>query len=264
MEARYKVRDYSGIANALSATALGKYWSGNKNIGDNKVMVKQRTYRKRTTKSKKSKRRGLIRRQIPRSIAPANKVIRCKFSDYQSITCTSGALSRIAIRANDITDPLEGFSLQQPLGYDQWKALYRTAYVIGVKVKFSVWNNSSTALMYGITMCDKNQGSTSLANYEYYKEVPHNVARLLSPDVDHGYLINKASTKKMLHLKNIKDNDGIRINLQSDTAPTETYYAHCWIQPVDQTTTLTAVQSVIDLEYIVLLTNPIIPARSTN
>lgn len=260
-----------GIVEVYSPLVTGyqRYWSNfdknknsfnseNKNLGLNKMRKNLRKTNKR-----KFKKRGIVKRGIPRTLQPANKLIRVKMTDYQYFNCTAGAIAIKTFSGTNIVDPLDTASVQQPLGYDQWKAMYRTAYVVGMKVRCTLWNNQTTALMYGITMCDKNQGTTALTNYEYYKEVPKTVSRLLSPDVDHGVLTNAISTKKALHVKDIKDNDGIRVNLQSDSAPSEQYYAHVWVQPVDQTTALSQVQAVLDVEYIVLLTNPIIPSRST-
>lgn len=232
-----------------------------KNIGSKQMVF---TNRRKPVYRRRRKRRGIIKKGIPRTLQPATKLIRCKMSDYQTWTCTSGALQAKTISGTDITDPYGGASLQQPLGYDQWKALYKTAYVVAMKVKFTLWNNDSTAIMYGISMMDKKTGATALTNYEYYREVPGTVSRLLSPDVDHGYISNKISTKKALHIKDIKDNDTIRVALDTDSAPSEQYYAHAWVQPVDQSATINGVLGVLDVEYIILLSNPITPSRSTN
>lgn len=263
MLARYKVSQSNRNINHYVApikTLYEHYW-GNKNIDTNKMAQKTRNSRKRTS-YRKNKKKGIVKRSIPRTLAPANKLVRCRASNYQTFTCTSGALSGVRIKGNDITDPFDTYGAGQPLGYDQWKALYRTAYVLGCRVKFTVWNNQTTALMFGVSMMDKNQGSTLLTDYEYYKEVPKTNSRMLSPDVDHGVIVNKQSTRRGLSIKDIIDNDTIRINLQADTGPNDNYYAHVWVQPVDQSTTLTTVQGVIDVEYIVLLTNPIVPTRS--
>lgn len=227
----------------------------------NPQMRKNRT--RFNKKRKTTKRRGLIKRQIPRAITTSNKLIRCKTSDFQTLDCASGALAMLPVSGTNIVDPFGSNGAGQPLGYDQWKTLYRTAYVLGAKVKCTIWNNQSTAVMYGINVMDRNQGTVALTNYEYYKEVPSCVSRLLSPDIDHGYVSMKTSTKRALHIRDIKDNTELRNNLVSDAAPTENYYFHVWVQPTDQTSSLTAVHLVVDVEYIILLTNPIIPARSS-
>lgn len=249
-------------------TSYSRYWGKGDNSNSVKIENKNLVSNKMRKNLKNRNRRKLRNRKkiktiVPRLIAPKTKLIRAKASNYVTYTCTSGALAGTALYANDFIDPFGTSGAGQPLGYDQWKTLYRTAYVLGCKVKFDCWNNQSTALMFGVSMMDKNQGTTLLTDYEYYKEIPKTNARMLSPDVDHGYIINKASTKKQLAVKNLLDNDGLRINLQAETGPSEKYYSHVWVQPVDQTTTLTSVQGVIDIEYIILLTNPIVPARSS-
>lgn len=259
----YKPKEGMKIYTPL-ITSYQKYWG--KNDGSLISEKKNLRYIKMRTKGKQKKRtkRGIIRKPIPRLIVPNRKLIRIKMSDYQTFTCTSGAISYKNIAGTDFLDPLVGTSAQQPLGFDQWKALYHTAYVVGTKVTLRVWNNQSTALMMGITAFGKSQSTTGLSDYEYYKEVPKTVSRLLTPDVDKGTLINKVSTKKHLSVRNILDNDTLRINLTSESSPSENYYFHAWVQPLDQATTLTSVQGVIDIEYLVVLTNPVIPTRSTN
>lgn len=245
-------------------TALEKWYKNsdslkiqNKNLVNNKNMKVKKQYKKR------QKKRKIIKKGIPRTIAPASKLIRCKASNYIAYTCTSGALDMKEVNAVNIVDPFASGSTQQPLGYDQWKSLYRTAYVLGCKVKLTVWNNDTTALIFGITVTDKDQGTTALTNYEYYREVPRTKSRLLSPDVDHGVITNQSSTKRVLKIKDLVDDDSLRTDLSNEIAPSQAYYIHTWVQPLNQAATLSSVPAVIDVEYIVLLTNPVIPARST-
>lgn len=241
-------------------TTVEKYY-GNKNLATNYNMPTKRMTRLRKRRNNR-KRKGIVKKYIPRAITSQNKFIKCKVSDYQTLTCTSGALASTMVDCASIVDPFGGFGSGQPLGYDQWGSLYHTAFVVGTKIKVSLWNNQSTALAYGINIMSKDQGYTALTDYEHYRELPKCISRILSPDVDHGYLVNKVSTKKHLGLKDIKDNDTLRNNIADGVTPSEHFYAHIWAQPLDKTTTLTAVQAIIDVEYIILLTNPVVPARS--
>lgn len=246
------------------AMSLQRYYAQKamEQFGNKKNIGSKQMSKKFFRKNRRGKKRGVIRRRVPRLLQSPTKLIKVKVSDYQAMTCTTGAIEVRSLQGNSIDDPFRSAGTGQPLGYDQWKALYRKAYVLGAKVKFTVYNNQSTALMYGITAIPENQVGSALTSYEHYIESPKTVSRLLSPDVDHGFLINKQSTKKMLHLSKIKDNDECVVNLVTETAPSKEYHFQCWIQPVDQTSTLTGVQTVIDIEYIVLLCDPILPSRS--
>lgn len=250
---RYKAQQYM---KKYGGTTTETPKTGNKNIGNKKMPKKF---------AKKGKRRGIVKKRIPRAITAKTKLIRCKATDYANLTCTSGALSRRTISGTNIVDPFASFGAGQPLGYDQWKALYNTAIVVGVKVRATVHNAASTSVMYGLSVCPRAQGETALTDYEHYKELPNTVSRLLSPDVDHGTIAIKSSTKRALGLKDLKDNEDVECLISADTGPTDQYYIHAWVQPTDQASTVGSpgIEFVFDVEYIVLLTNPIIPARST-
>lgn len=233
------------------------YWNNNLFLKKSRKMVKQKRRRNR-------KRRSQRKRRIPRSLMPPSKVIRLKFSDYQSHNNSATAnLYANYVNGTSVIDPLLSASSQQPLGYDQWKALYKEAYVIGCKVKITCHNTATSSLIYGITPMQESQGTTALTDYEHYRELPGTVSRLLSPEMDHSILISKRSTKKMLHLKNIKDNDEVKHDLVTETAPSRNYYFHVWTQPTNKTTALSSNPELIyDIEYIILLTNPVVPGRS--
>lgn len=266
-----KTGQYASVYSPV-ISSYARYWGNQryqelirkKNIVDTQMAGNTKIYVQ--TKTKKKKRngvKGIIKRPIPRTLQPRTKLIRVKMTDYQYFNCTTGALATKAVSGTDIVNPLGASSTQQPLGYDQWKALYQTAYIVGTKVKMTLWNNSTTAVVCGITAMPKASASTALNSYEHYKELPHTHARMLSPDVDYGTVNMKVSTKKHLGIKDISDNDTIRNNLFSDISPSEEFQLHCWLQPLDQATTLNQVPCYIDIEYLVLLTNPIAPSRST-
>lgn len=207
--------------------------------------------------------RRRLRKKIPRSLAPSSKVIKCQVVESFAPTYTSGNLTLYTVQGNSIDDPFGGQSGNQPLGYDQWKALYKKAKVLGCKVYYTVHNGSSGAMVCGITPMPKNQSYTPLANFEHYVECPGTKHKVFSPDVDKGTIVSKRSTKRMLKLKDIKDEHNVEINLVDETAPTDLYWFHVWSQPFDQTTALTGVQILLKVEYIVLLYDYIVPARSS-
>ena len=202
---------------------------------------------------------------IPRTLQPRTKLIKIRSVDYQNHTHASGAIAVAKIQHNSIDDPFTSLGTGQPLGYDQYKALYKKAIVLASRCFAEVHNNTSTAIMVGITAVPYNQGTTALTTYEHYMEAPNTKHRLLSPDVDRANMSMQMSTKKLLQIKNYKDNKTeLEIDLNAETPPTNLSYWHLWSQPQDQITetTGTALQLTITMEYIVLLTDPIIPARS--
>lgn len=206
------------------------------------------------------KRRGLRRRPIPRALAPPTKLIRCKACQYLNYT-PAGTLTKYETQLNSITDPFVGSGTGQPLGFDQWAALYRYAYVLSSKVIAKVHNNGSVAAMFGITPCKLNQGTISLASYAYYMELPETKSRVLSQETDHVTLTHSVSVKKFLQIKDLRDDKNYRMDIVSATNPTDIAYWHLWGQAMDSAGTID-LDAAVTMEYIVLLVDPIIPARS--
>lgn len=213
---------------------------------------------------RRRRRRTFRKRRIPRLITSSTKLIRATAVDTYAVTYTSGAIAMYPIQGNSIDDTFSVNSNRQILGYDQWKAFYKKAKVLGCKVITTYHNGSSGVILAGITPMSKNQGTTNLTDYEYYMEVPGTTWKMFSPDVDKGTLVAKRSTKKMLKVNNIKDASELEIDLVNETPPTDNYYFHVWSQPFDMTTALTGVQLVVKVEYVILLYDPIIPARSAD
>lgn len=209
------------------------------------------------------KRRRRIRRHvIPRALQPRTKLIKAHCVKYLSVTGTNGACSTVLIQQNSIDDTFLTLGTNQILGYDQWKALYKKAMVISSRVLVMAHNSGSTSIVAGITAVPPNQGGTPLTTYEHYMETPNTTYKLLSPDVDRANIVAQISTKRLLSLTNYKDNKQyIEIDLANETPPTTLGQWHIWAQPQDQATTGT-LQMTIKVTYIVLLYDPIIPARS--
>jgi len=161
----------------------------------------------------------------------------------------------------DLTDPLGSSGSAQPLGYDQWKALYTKAYVLGCKVTVRVHNEGTVGVMFGITAMPESQGNTSLSDYNHLMELPSTKSRILSPEMDHSILTYSVNPAKHVGLKKIQDEDAFHVTLASETQPARTAYIHVWQQPLDKATT-NNVEVVITAEYILRLYDPVIPARS--
>lgn len=163
---------------------------------------------------------------------------------------------------NDVTDPTAGHGTQQPLYYDQLKAMYKKAVVVGARVFARVHNGGSASVMVGVIPAAESQSNTALDDFETYMELPRCKSKLLSPDVDHTTLGHAVSIKKHFGLRNLKDEDGFHCDLPNEGSPTRVGYWHFFCRPVDRTTTVT-VEWVVTLEYIVLLLDRITPARSS-
>lgn len=118
-------------------------------------------------------------------------------------------------------------------------------------------------MIVGLTPVPLSQGAVALTTYEHYMELPSTVQVIVSPDMDHAIFANKVSVRKHMHLNKLRDVDEIRLDLENETAPTDLCYWHLWSQPVTQASDpANGTRMVVTIEYIVVLIDPHIPARS--
>lgn len=228
------------------------------------AMAKRTFSRTRTTTRRRYKRRrlGRIRRRIPRVLVPRSKIVRLKTVYAQkAFTSTSGALAMVPVSLFNITDPWVGNSSLQPLGYDQWKVLFNKAFVVGLKVTVRVHNEGTVGVMFGVSPMPESQGGTGLTQYNHYMELPQTASRILSPEMDHAVLVSKVGTARHVGVRKLRDEDQFHVTLAAETQPARDAYVHIWCQPIDQETT-NNVELVVTAEYLVVLYDPVIPARS--
>lgn len=214
---------------------------------------------------KPQRRRFRKRRRIPRSLTTNSKMIRVRAVDhFVHQTHTGGALEMTPVQLNSIDDPFTSTGTGQPLGYDQWKALYKKAFVAGSKVTLRFVNGDNTYnFMVGLTPMPLSQAATGLTDYEHYMEYPATKSLIVTPDMDKQWLFSKVSTRKHLHLSKLRDVDEIRVDLVNETAPADLAYWHIWSQPLTKTADPTGgVEFVVTVEYLVVLIDPVVPSRS--
>lgn len=231
----------------------------------NKIMRASGPYRKFRPRRKSSRRKFRRRRYIPRTLAPYSKMIRVKAVDYVNHnTHTSGALEMTPLQLNSIDDPFTTNGGGQPLGYDQWKALYRRAYVVACDIVVRVVNSdSSEAMVVGVTPMPVVMGTTVATSYEHYMEYPGTKQIIVSPDMDHAVLTNTCRLKKHLHVANFRDKESLFLNLETEASPTDLCYWHLWSQPVTQASDpANGTRMVVTLSYIVVLFDNVYPGRS--
>lgn len=230
----------------------------------NKIM--KSTLVARSRKRRRPRRRySRKRRMIPRALTPRSILRRIRSVTYISQgTHTNGALQMLPVQLNSFDDPFTTGSTEQPLGFDQYRALFREAFVVGSSVKLEIVNNDATqAMVVGLTPMPQSQGTTGLTDYEHYLEYPGTKHVLVTPDMDKQFVFSKISTRRHLHLNKLRDNDQVRLNLVTETPPTLIAYWHVWSQPMAKTSDPTNdVAIVIVAEYLVVFVNPVVPDRS--
>lgn len=215
-----------------------------------------------TRRRRRRFRRGFRREYIPRSLAPQSIVIRAHAVHSGTTNASSTSPDTFPCKTLDITDPFGAQTNKQPLGYDQWAALYGRAKVLWTKITFTVHNAGSVALMFGITPIPES-GVTTTTPWEYQAEAPGAKYRILSPEMDHSTITYQCRTKERFRIKDIRDTEEIACNLLTETQPDRDAWINPWVA-LHNGTTSTAYDYVIKMEFVVLLDKLIQPSRSTD
>lgn len=187
-------------------------------------------------------------------------LIRAQAVDSGVFACASTTPQNHYVSVINVVDPFNTSGTQQPLGYDQWKTLYKRAKVLGAKVTFTCHNAGAVAVVIGCTLIPEGENAAQTP-WEYNAESPNSRYRILSPEMDHTTIGMVSSTKKYFRIADIKDNEEIACDIDADTGPDRVGYFTCWAA-LHNGTTATNVDYIIKVQYIILLDQPQVPARS--
>lgn len=229
-----------------------------KNIGKRYKMAR-RSYKRR------NKRRGRkIYRRKRRTVQPFQIVRTMKSVVAFAIDpAGAGALGAIGtpwLKLNSGYDPTGILGSGQPLGYDQYTALYKRAAVAKWSCKIEICTvDNTTPICVGFT---PTISSTALTNYNHYKELPGTVSSIVTPDVDKLTMFARGGVKKYFMPKSgrMLSDDQCTHAIGSD--PTNLLYGHIWAQPMDQSSDAGIIRGVITIWQTVIFYQPEVPARS--
>lgn len=226
--------------------------------------TKYRMVKSRRPYSSKRKRRGRGRRRyrIGRTLQPSSIVRKLKSSMFFALNPAAGAISTLYCHLNSAYDPMGSISgTRQPLGFDQYMALYNRYTVIGWKVTLeAVSTDNTNPLVIGFT---PSVTSTALTTVYHYKELPGTVQRILTPDIDKTALATKGSVKRWLCPSGGKLVTEADYSGTASTDPSRILSGHFYAQAMDESADPANVNFVVTLTQIVVFHNPITPSRST-
>lgn len=231
-------------------------------------------YRKRYSKSTKRPRyvkrrfkRKAMRKRIP-TLWPRTKLVKMRMVFPGTLTLTSGAFNLSTIKANSLNDPTGAIGVQLPLGLDQWANIYTKYFVVGSKARFTLTTSSVAtpgAVQIGIALKDD---ATSLADTNYYREYGRASIKMTTTQSDKIVLKAHYNGKKYEKINKWEDNDEFQGTFSGTgttvtvTDPTTVRYYHLFGQDVSGAHTAT-IEYVAEIDYYVLLTDAIIPTRSS-
>jgi len=232
----------------------------------NQVMAYLPRSRTRTMVKKRKRTRSRGRGRIGRAVSlwPASRLVKFKVVTAFSVAAdVAGQLKSHTVKLNSLNDPTGGLSAQLPLGVDQWAAMYRRYCVVGATVFVKVHNVTSTGgVSYGLSVLEPGN-TTAFTEASSYLELPRTKSRILSPDMDHSGLGISWSAKKSFKVAKIKDARELHGDFSTAPGdPTSTCVAHFWHHDINATENYT-LEGYLTVEYICLLTDRILPARSS-
>lgn len=164
------------------------------------------------------------------------------------------------IKLSSAFDPTGAFGSGQPLGFDQYAALYNRYAVVGWSVKMEYVTTDNTAATV-IGFCPV-VSSTTLTQYEHYKELPGCVSRVVTPDTDRGVLFTRGSVRRYLLPRGAKmlADDTVTASVTAD--PTRMLHGHVFAAAMDNAADIQPIKVIITLTQLVVFFTPVVPARS--
>jgi len=170
-----------------------------------------------------------------------------------SITSTLGALGSYVFRANGCYDPNYSSTGHQPMGWDQWSALYNHYVVLGAKMTLKVLPSASSTspCIIGTIVTDGTAVPYSTpGSFIEAKRGPYRLFKATDRVVS---LVQKYSSKRQFNVVDVKDNVA-RIGSPVTADPAEEAMFNIWFFTMDNTTASPNV--FISIDYIVEFSEP--------
>lgn len=223
--------------------------------------VTRRPYRRPTNRRRRRRYRRRMRK-MSAGIPPT--LVRRMVTSYPISLDpgSSGALTSAQVYLNSAFDPSGTVSATlQPLGFDQYEALYNKYVVVGwkVTVECALLENTYPCIV-GFTPMTT---SSALTTSGHYRELPGTVSRLGTPDIDKIVFGAKGGVKKWLIPQGGKILSDEECSAAVSTNPSKLLYGHFWIQSLDTSADAGICRLIVKHEQIVVFFDRKTPSRST-
>lgn len=221
---------------------------------------KRKPRRKRTTMTR-------YRKPLRLGGIDPSKLVRLKYVEHVSLGPGAGTYATYKWRANDIYDPNLTGGGHQPSGHDFWSNVYDNFTVVGSKCKaYPFWTQNSANLVPGVMVLalshDGNTISTAHAagGVNNVLEQPRLSRTIRNIGVTNNYvseipLIKHFSAKKFFGTKSIVG-VGKYSGQMGTSSPSEGAYYELSIMSVDDANDPGTYNVRVEIEYIVLLSEP--------
>jgi len=222
-----------------------------------------RRFKKRLTGYRKRK----VIRSSPRGMIgfPSQRVVRMRYTKNFTLD-SSGAIIEYPIAANDISNPDAGTSTGRPLGYKQWGTFYKEWLVIGSKIRIMPVYASTTAgtipLTYGVYLMNDSDTAGTIGDIIEQGRCKY---RTLQPIQNGAYqpIRYSFSPKKWFNMAQLKDNaNELAATFATDgsgaAGPSKTVFYNVFVRAADGTTNVQAVNFTVQIDYLVMLRQPLL------
>lgn len=216
-----------------------------------------RKYKKSSRVSGKTMSKYRKKMSLPLGGKPSRKVVRMRYLEGSSTGNGSGAaLSAYTLyRANSVYDPRWAVGGGQPIGFDDWKTLYGAYVVLGAKCKVRFASPTDDCYVGVSLLSDSSQLSI---NPTVTCSNPNSTWTLVNSGggtskcttITKNYSARKFTCRGQSPLTDEDQQADVGTN------PENGPIFQVWAAPIDQSTTLTSVNYVIELEYIVAFFDP--------
>lgn len=222
-------------------------------------MAKRKLSRKYSSRARRRtmyrRRRRLTAQGVPSGL-PVIRIAKLRYCDTFTLQSPVGALAEYMFRANSVFDPNSTAGGHQPMGFDQWAALYNHYVVKGSKINVRIMHDTGSgtdiAVRCGVYLTDGS--SSGYTDATEFIEARKGHYRNLGNGADKAVRMNLGySTRKFFNITNVKDNVG-RLGAAVTANPTEQAYYAIWVQSASSNSETVNVTAVID--YIVEFSEP--------
>lgn len=226
------------------------------------AMAKRSRTRTMTKRRRRFGRRRFKRNYPGRSLQPYSVGRWLNTATYVSLNPAAGAITVSTMVLNSGFDPLGSASAtQQPLGFEQYEAMYNRYCVVAWKCFFEcVSTDNSNPLVVGFTALPT---INTLTSFQHYKELPSTVQRVITPDIDKVTFGMRGSVKRWLLPQGGKMLSDTDLSAVTTAYPTKILYGHLYAQAMDGSSDPAAVHIVIKMRQLIVFFDPKAPARST-
>lgn len=177
----------------------------------------------------------------------------------------SGAIATNILKLNSAYDPQGNAGgsggTGQGMGYDSLENLYHKYCVVSYRITVEAVSTDNTyPIAVGFCPC---RDSSPLSSFTQYKEMPGNVQRIMTPDIDKIVFNNSGSIKKWMlpRRANLYSDDLLASTTNSD--PSRVLYGHLYCQSLEGSADVAQIRLIVTMDQFVRFYEPKVQARST-